>query len=285
MQNVVAAERTEGLDNCSVTAALGKPRSPGFKVRATPIKNKQGWQPKSLLWSSEIKYSYLLLKFKMFHSEALGKSRRRETRQGLVIRASLVRPQAFKKPQVERPTSRQLTFGEFVYCFPNPCGCKIRLSEYDICYLLSMLIKRSFNWPFTAYKNPIMPPALHPRSRLTSSLFATTLFASFFVVALPHVLPCPAPRVAYADGEMSPDGTLPKRRRRRRCEGEQQQQLKDGRGAEESSDDRESVSAGETSSRKSQRECPVPKPGGIVGEILGFRAASSNDGKGSSRPP
>jgi cytochrome c oxidase assembly factor 2 len=55
-----------------------------------------------------------------------------------------------------------------------------------------------------------MPPLLHPRSRFTSSLFATTVFASFFVVALPHILPCPAPRLAYADGEM-PDGT-PQRR-------------------------------------------------------------------------
>lgn len=41
---------------------------------------------------------------------------------------------------------------------------------------------------------------------------------------------------------------------------------------------------------KPKRECPVPKPGGIVGEILGFRAngtasgISSSDGKGS-RPP
>ncbi|KAK3294870.1 uncharacterized protein B0H64DRAFT_443904 [Chaetomium fimeti] len=44
------------------------------------------------------------------------------------------------------------------------------------------------------------PPHLHPRSRMTSSLFATTVLASFLVVALPHILPCPAPRRAYADG-------------------------------------------------------------------------------------
>jgi cytochrome c oxidase assembly factor 2 len=34
---------------------------------------------------------------------------------------------------------------------------------------------------------------------------------------------------------------------------------------------------------RSKRECPVPKPGGLVGEILGFNGSSS-DGKGS-RPP
>ena len=46
------------------------------------------------------------------------------------------------------------------------------------------------------------PPHLHPRSRTTSSLFATTLVLSFFVVGLPHILPCPAPRTVLADGDM-----------------------------------------------------------------------------------
>jgi cytochrome c oxidase assembly factor 2 len=32
-----------------------------------------------------------------------------------------------------------------------------------------------------------------------------------------------------------------------------------------------------------KRECPIPKPGGIVGEILGFRPSNS-DGKGSKPP-
>ena len=34
--------------------------------------------------------------------------------------------------------------------------------------------------------------------------------------------------------------------------------------------------------KRSKRECPVPKPGGIVGEILGFRA--SKDEKGGKPP-
>lgn len=135
-----------------------------------------------------------------------------------------------------------------------------------------------------------MPPHLHPRSRLTSSLFATTLFASFFVVALPHVLPCPAPRVAYAD-----DGTLQnsKRRRRRRV-------CSDAVADEKESGDEVELAEGEGEEgvRLSKRACPVPKPGGIVGEILGFKSSStetsntgssrttssSSEGKGS-RPP
>jgi cytochrome c oxidase assembly factor 2 len=122
-----------------------------------------------------------------------------------------------------------------------------------------------------------MPPHLHPRSRFTSSLFATTLFASFFVVALPHVLPCPAPRVAYADGEM-PDGTPKRRRRRRKCvdteESKREPILMDG-------DD-----GILTLTRKPglKRECPVPKPGGLVGEILGLKP-SNNDADGKGKPP
>ena len=36
-----------------------------------------------------------------------------------------------------------------------------------------------------------MPPALHPRSAATTSLFTGTLLVSFAVVALPHLFPCP----------------------------------------------------------------------------------------------
>ncbi|TVY54925.1 hypothetical protein LCER1_G002281 [Lachnellula cervina] len=140
----------------------------------------------------------------------------------------------------------------------------------------------------------IMPPNLHPRSRLTSSLFATTLFASFFVVALPHILPCPAPRIAYADGEMQ-DGQQRKRRRRRKCVDEVDGAGKNkeagagiGAGVVEESADEEDEGLGE---RKSKRECPVPKPRGVVGELLGFRGGNgggregSSTGEGSSKPP
>ncbi|KAE8447663.1 hypothetical protein EG329_010469 [Mollisiaceae sp. DMI_Dod_QoI] len=133
-----------------------------------------------------------------------------------------------------------------------------------------------------------MPPHLHPRSRLTSSLFATTLFASFFVVSLPHVLPCPAPRVAYADDGTPQQG---KRRRRRKCSDAGGNEVKDSV-VEESGDEIEGEGLDRV--RKSKRECPVPKPGGIVGEILGFKSpspsstsgvsSSSSEGK-RSRPP
>ncbi|CAG8980004.1 hypothetical protein HYALB_00005177 [Hymenoscyphus albidus] len=128
-----------------------------------------------------------------------------------------------------------------------------------------------------------MPPHMHPRSRLTSSLFATTLFASFFVVALPHILPCPAPRVAYADGEMS--NGAPRRRRRRKCEGEKTEDTKDSliEGREESGNGCEDEGS-RIRTNNSKRECPVPKPGGLVGEILGFKP-SKNEKEGPSRPP
>ncbi|KAK4204176.1 hypothetical protein QBC40DRAFT_3538 [Triangularia verruculosa] len=119
------------------------------------------------------------------------------------------------------------------------------------------------------------PPHLHPRSRSTSTLFATTLVASFFVVALPHVLPCPAPRKTLADGELDPNS---KRRRRQQREivgedgvarfdtvvattPEQQEELQKLRRERRERRERE---------RKAERECPVPKPGGILGEWLGF---------------
>lgn len=136
-----------------------------------------------------------------------------------------------------------------------------------------------------------MPPHLHPRSRLTSSLFATTLFASFFVVALPHVLPCPAPRVAFADSDS--EGSCPpgKRRRRRKVVVEKVE----GEGADGLDGDFKGVlnGDGDEGLRKVKRECPVPKPGGLVGEILGFgkREGNADESVGSStgekgeRPP
>merc|ERR1711981_1183111 len=61
-----------------------------------------------------------------------------------------------------------------------------------------------------------MPPALHPRSSMTLSLFTSTLAISFLVVGLPHLIPCPVQPQAYAD-----DGTpIPRRRRRREVDSE-----------------------------------------------------------------
>ncbi|PQK10570.1 hypothetical protein BB8028_0002g08910 [Beauveria bassiana] len=107
-----------------------------------------------------------------------------------------------------------------------------------------------------------MPPHLHPRSRMTSSLFATTLVASFFVVGLPHLLPCPVPRARYADGEVVVD----ENGRRRIWRRKDAPQITDGL-ADFNQNSTENVVPRSSSSR---RECPVPKPGGMLGEWLGF---------------
>lgn len=130
-----------------------------------------------------------------------------------------------------------------------------------------------------------MPPHLHPRSRSTTSLFTATLLASFVIVGMPHLFPCPAPRRTLADSEatISPDGQRIIRRRRRKeieqtntFEGtishdhhphpnhrhqELDEELVKFRQMEEEADRMAKVG----------RECPVPKPGGLVGEILGFK--------------
>lgn len=98
------------------------------------------------------------------------------------------------------------------------------------------------------------------------------MFASFFVVALPHVLPCPAPRVAYADGEIIEDQNG--RRRRRRRPQVQEPEVKDGIVQFNNLTQEDSV---ESEGRRTRRECPVPKPGGKVGELLGFKKISSNE--------
>ncbi|KFY40470.1 hypothetical protein V494_03484 [Pseudogymnoascus sp. VKM F-4513 (FW-928)] len=119
---------------------------------------------------------------------------------------------------------------------------------------------------------------------MTSSIFVTTLFASFAVVTLPHILPCPAPRVAYTEGEICPDG---KRRRRKRSAPEV---ATDGLVQEEKpcattapivgGDDLEEIVG-----TREKRECPIPKPGGTVGRILAFTGiGGSTDGAGGTRP-
>ncbi|KAI9705635.1 MAG: hypothetical protein M1836_006391 [Candelina mexicana] len=108
-----------------------------------------------------------------------------------------------------------------------------------------------------------MPPHLHPRSRLTTSLFTTTLLASFLLVSLPHILPCPVnPHTDYAEGEMRGDGQH-RRRRRSIPTSETTTISRITKGPETSGlEDRLVVDRA--------RECPVPKPGGRVGKMLGF---------------
>lgn len=106
-----------------------------------------------------------------------------------------------------------------------------------------------------------MPPILHPRSRSTSTLFTTTLAVSFLVAGLPHLLPCPVNPRQFADTIEGPDGQPIKRRRRRREQS-----------AESSEEGLGPVVEGATMMESTKkRECPVPKPGGLVGQIMGFK--------------
>lgn len=105
---------------------------------------------------------------------------------------------------------------------------------------------------------------LHPRSRTTGTLFTGTLAVSFLVVALPHLLPCPADRRQFADTIEMPDGTVRRRRRR-----QQQQQAEAVPGSEDGGVPGV-VQVEVESEGRPKRECPVPKPGGLVGRVMGF---------------
>ncbi|KAH7035593.1 uncharacterized protein B0I36DRAFT_360934 [Microdochium trichocladiopsis] len=145
------------------------------------------------------------------------------------------------------------------------------------------------------------PPHLHPRSRMTSSLFATTVAVSFFVVALPHILPCPAPRVTYADApprgtnpdvivveRVNEDGTITtttrQRTRRRKAAPPPPEttttattEVKDGIASfAAGSNDNAAAKRVEETGRTRDRECPVPKPGGVLGELLSYVNGSKN---------
>ncbi|KAF7512163.1 hypothetical protein GJ744_002325 [Endocarpon pusillum] len=167
-----------------------------------------------------------------------------------------------------------------------------------------------------------MPPHLHPRSSATTTLFASTLAASFIIVGIPHIFPCPAPRKGYLDE----DGKVVAKRRRRRGTHEAtgiattqaydrdprpenaqiglDAELKsllgtvqpsgkssavgrpsikgDAVGGEEEEEEEEDdddddmralfrgMKKEEAAMELRRRECPVPKPRGKIGELLGF---------------
>lgn len=81
---------------------------------------------------------------------------------------------------------------------------------------------------------------------------------------MPHILPCPAPRVAFADAEMSKDG---RRRRIRRTSGDAENEEASEKEVPEITEDREMLA-------QRAHGCPVPKPSGVVGEVLGFAKGS-----------
>lgn len=100
---------------------------------------------------------------------------------------------------------------------------------------------------------------------MTSSLFATTVAASFFVVALPHLLPCPVPATKFADGDVVVDENGRRRRFRKR----ETPEVKDG--LVQFNDDTNCEGT-----QRTRRECPVPKPGGMLGEWLGFHKSEAD---------
>jgi cytochrome c oxidase assembly factor 2 len=103
-----------------------------------------------------------------------------------------------------------------------------------------------------------MPSHLHPRSRYTTSLFTTTLLVSFLVVGMPHIFPCPVPRTQFSDGRP---------RRLRKADAERDVDTK----AREAGEDAMAAAEEANLLKRRAHECPVPKPGGLIGQVLGFR--------------
>ena len=72
------------------------------------------------------------------------------------------------------------------------------------------------------------------------------------------MLPCPVNPRQFADTIEGPDGQLTKRRRRRK-----EQSPDEGLG--------QITEEANMMDIKRKRECPMPKPGGLVGQIMGFK--------------
>ncbi|KAJ5101773.1 hypothetical protein NUU61_003995 [Penicillium alfredii] len=147
--------------------------------------------------------------------------------------------------------------------------------------------------PCLSLPSNIMPPHLHPRSRSTTSLFAGTLLASLLVVGMPHVFPCPAPRRTFADSEMmiTADGQqVPRVRRRRRKDVDREVESNHPNHPTPSGAVDEEVSTFLQMEEEAEklahigRECPVPKPKGILGELLGFRNAGGAEQRQTNGP-
>ncbi len=124
-----------------------------------------------------------------------------------------------------------------------------------------------------------MPPHLHPRSAATSTLFAGTLLASFIVVGIPHVFPCPVPRRNYADTErplVDKDGNPvasqkeEKKQLSTRASKAPQTESKKSRALRDEAELFRQLQQEAEILEKQARECPVPKPKGFIGKILGF---------------
>lgn len=133
-----------------------------------------------------------------------------------------------------------------------------------------------------------MPPHLHPRSTATSTLFAGTLLASFIVVGIPHVFPCPRPRQGYADTEPQVDAEGRLIRRKRRKDHDDEKSVEGANRRPESKDDRKGSNLADEAMlfrqlqaeaeqlEREARACPVPKPKGLLGQLLGLQEKKGN---------
>ena len=85
---------------------------------------------------------------------------------------------------------------------------------------------------------------------------------------MPHIVPCPAPHVRFADAELevTEDG-----RRRRRRRSTHDSGSRDAGGEQEELVIADILEKEQLAMRKKSHECPVPKPRGVVREILGFK--------------
>ena len=104
---------------------------------------------------------------------------------------------------------------------------------------------------------------------MTTSLFGTTLLVSFLVVGMPHIFPCPAPRTQFADYEITKDGRQRRRRRPSTTNTDVDKNFLQSEEIAGKSNHAMTMEEQEALRRKAH-ECPVPKPGGRIGEILGF---------------
>ena len=102
---------------------------------------------------------------------------------------------------------------------------------------------------------------------MTTSLFTTTLMISFLVVATPHLLPCPVDNRAHLD---SADPEAMQRRRRRRLAREQTCN-------DVMNEERDRDLEREAQALRKRRECPLPKPGGLIGHVLGVKGNSEQE--------
>jgi cytochrome c oxidase assembly factor 2 len=105
---------------------------------------------------------------------------------------------------------------------------------------------------------------------MTGTLFTGTLAVSFLVVGIPHLLPCPADRRQFADSAECPDGRVPRRRKKRDADGNLSNSANAPSSPAAAANDEALASLSED--ERPKRECPVPKPGGLLGQIIGFRS-------------